>query len=78
MDLNEFINANPARSNTLSWIETLPEDTQEQLLNARAQGAGWNVMLRWLESEGITDASIGKLKNGIQKLVTQRTRNPEA
>jgi len=78
MDLNEFINNNPARSNQVSWVEQLPRNVQDQLLDARAQGAGWTVMLRWLESEGYTGGTVGKVKNGVNNLVSERTRNPEA
>lgn len=73
MDLESFMEDNESRPTT-SFIESLPEEVVAQLVNARLNGSGWVVMDRWLVSEGYTDSTVARIKNGVTKLIEKSHR----
>jgi len=66
MKLNEFVENEDNRRQR--WVDTLPQEVQDQILNS---SVGPAQITRWLINLGYTDATQRK----IDPLIEQRRRN---
>jgi len=75
---DEFAAQDPTgKANTGPWLLTLPEDVQEQCVNARLEHrAPWAQIVRYLKHLGYEDATKAKVQIGVDRIL--ETVNKEA